>query len=59
MCDLLWSDPQYINGRSESKRGVGIQFGPGYFINFTMYLGRCYNNNLSGFIFLLLFKKYL
>lgn len=28
MCDLLWSDPQYINGRSESKRGVGIQFGP-------------------------------
>ena len=28
MCDLMWSDPQYANGRSESKRGVGIQFGP-------------------------------
>lgn len=28
MCDLMWSDPQYTNGRSESKRGVGIQFGP-------------------------------
>ena len=28
MCDLMWSDPQYQNGRSESKRGVGIQFGP-------------------------------
>jgi len=28
MCDLMWSDPQYQNGRSQSKRGVGIQFGP-------------------------------
>lgn len=28
MCDLLWSDPQEIPGRSPSKRGVGIQFGP-------------------------------
>lgn len=28
MCDLMWSDPQYLSGRSESKRGVGIQFGP-------------------------------
>lgn len=28
MCDLLWSDPQVQNGRSSSKRGVGIQFGP-------------------------------
>uniref|UniRef100_A0A0N5BFN5 protein-serine/threonine phosphatase n=1 Tax=Strongyloides papillosus TaxID=174720 RepID=A0A0N5BFN5_STREA len=28
MCDLLWSDPQEINGRSPSKRGVGCQFGP-------------------------------
>ena len=29
MCELMWSDPQYSNGRSESKRGVGVQFGPG------------------------------
>ncbi|CAB3398804.1 unnamed protein product [Caenorhabditis bovis] len=28
MCDLLWSDPQPINGRCPSKRGVGCQFGP-------------------------------
>ncbi|CAO4382478.1 unnamed protein product [Caenorhabditis nigoni] len=28
MCDLLWSDPQPIDGRSPSKRGVGCQFGP-------------------------------
>ncbi|XP_031565648.1 serine/threonine-protein phosphatase 5-like [Actinia tenebrosa] len=28
MCDLLWSDPQPQPGRSTSKRGVGIQFGP-------------------------------
>ncbi|GMT10951.1 hypothetical protein PFISCL1PPCAC_2248, partial [Pristionchus fissidentatus] len=28
MCDLLWSDPYSINGRSPSKRGVGCQFGP-------------------------------
>ncbi|CAJ0582299.1 unnamed protein product, partial [Mesorhabditis spiculigera] len=28
MCDLLWSDPQPIDGRTPSKRGVGCQFGP-------------------------------
>ncbi|KAJ3104101.1 Serine/threonine-protein phosphatase 5 [Phlyctochytrium planicorne] len=28
MCELLWSDPQDLPGRSRSKRGVGIQFGP-------------------------------
>lgn len=28
MCELLWSDPQPWAGRSPSKRGVGIQFGP-------------------------------
>ncbi|KAG2196000.1 hypothetical protein INT47_011505 [Mucor saturninus] len=28
MCELLWSDPQPEMGRSASKRGVGIQFGP-------------------------------
>ena len=27
MCEMLWSDPQPANGRSMSKRGVGIQFG--------------------------------
>ncbi|KAK3237861.1 hypothetical protein CYMTET_52091 [Cymbomonas tetramitiformis] len=28
MCELLWSDPQPQNGRSPSKRGVGVAFGP-------------------------------
>ena len=28
MCDLLWSDPMILPGRSPSKRGVGVQFGP-------------------------------
>lgn len=28
MCELLWSDPQPMFGRSPSKRGVGCQFGP-------------------------------
>lgn len=28
MCELLWSDPQPQEGRAQSKRGVGIQFGP-------------------------------
>ena len=28
MCELLWSDPQPMMGRSPSKRGVGCQFGP-------------------------------
>lgn len=28
MCDLLWSDPQREPGRSPSKRGVGLSFGP-------------------------------
>ena len=28
MCDLLWSDPQPLPGRSPSKRGVGLAFGP-------------------------------
>ncbi|CAF1014459.1 unnamed protein product [Rotaria magnacalcarata] len=28
MSEILWSDPQPQAGRSESKRGVGLQFGP-------------------------------
>ena len=28
MCELLWSDPQPMNGRAPSKRGVGLSFGP-------------------------------
>eukprot|EP01083_Nonionella_stella_P096207 270387_1 len=28
MCELLWSDPQPLLGRSPSKRGVGVGFGP-------------------------------
>lgn len=26
--ELLWTDPQVPNGRSPSKRGIGMQFGP-------------------------------
>lgn len=26
--ELLWTDPQTMNGRSPSKRGLGLQFGP-------------------------------
>jgi serine/threonine-protein phosphatase 5 len=28
MTELLWADPQPQMGRSPSKRGVGLQFGP-------------------------------
>ncbi|KAF8348343.1 phosphoprotein phosphatase [Amanita rubescens] len=28
MCELLWTDPQFLPGRGPSKRGVGISFGP-------------------------------
>jgi len=28
MCEVMWSDPQNEEGRSISKRGVAIQFGP-------------------------------
>jgi serine/threonine-protein phosphatase 5 len=41
MCELLWSDPQHMRGRSPSKRGVGCQFGPDVTENF---LGK---NNLK------------
>ncbi|CAH6719319.1 serine/threonine-protein phosphatase T [[Candida] jaroonii] len=26
--ELLWTDPQNVNGRAPSKRGIGMQFGP-------------------------------
>ncbi|KAG7194338.1 uncharacterized protein KQ657_004550 [Scheffersomyces spartinae] len=26
--ELLWTDPQEVNGRAPSKRGIGMQFGP-------------------------------
>ena len=41
MSDLLWSDPQYLAGRSRSKRGVGFSFGPDITHNFL------HQNNLS------------
>lgn len=28
MCDMLWADPTFKNGRQRSKRGVSIEFGP-------------------------------
>lgn len=39
MCELLWSDPQPQNGRSPSKRGIGIQFGPDVTHNFLQKNG--------------------
>ncbi|KRX92185.1 Serine/threonine-protein phosphatase 5, partial [Trichinella pseudospiralis] len=41
MCELLWSDPQDGNGRTASKRGVGVQFGPNVTKEF------CKHNNLD------------
>jgi serine/threonine-protein phosphatase 5 len=37
MCELLWSDPQIVPGRSPSKRGCGIQFGPDVTKNFLEF----------------------
>jgi serine/threonine-protein phosphatase 5 len=34
MCDLMWSDPQAPKGRSPSKRGIGLSFGPDVTDNF-------------------------
>ena len=37
MCEMLWSDPSPIMGRSLSKRGVGLQFGPDVTENFLTH----------------------
>ncbi|XP_063387751.1 serine/threonine-protein phosphatase 5 [Cydia fagiglandana] len=42
MCELLWSDPQPMLGRSPSKRGVGCQFGPDVTANFLQRNGLQY-----------------
>lgn len=46
MADLLWSDPQPFPGRSPSKRGIGMSFGPDVTARFleTNGLGTCFNN---------------
>lgn len=36
MCDILWSDPCDEPGRSPSKRGVSVQFGPDVTARFLM-----------------------
>jgi len=41
MAELLWSDPQPFPGRSPSKRGVGLSFGPDVTERFLK------NNNLE------------
>lgn len=41
MCDLLWSDPEEINGWGLSPRGAGFQFGADVVAKFL------YDNNLS------------
>ena len=71
MCELLWSDPQPQNGRSPSKRGIGVQFGPDVTENFLKTNGLEYiirshevkdegydilhNGKFSAFIFILTF----
>lgn len=42
--ELLWTDPQVAPGRSASKRGIGMQFGPDVTERF------CLQNDLSGII---------
>ncbi|XP_052744035.1 serine/threonine-protein phosphatase 5 [Bicyclus anynana] len=42
MCELLWSDPQFMAGRAPSKRGVGCQFGPDVTANFLQKNGLDY-----------------
>lgn len=42
--ELLWTDPQESEGRSLSKRGVGLQFGPDVTKAF------CDRNHLKGVI---------
>jgi serine/threonine-protein phosphatase 5 len=37
LCEALWSDPQPANGRSPSKRGVGVAFGPDVTSTFLQY----------------------
>lgn len=44
MMEMLWTDPQPENGRSMSKRGVGLQFGPDVTKRF------CDKNGLSAVI---------
>ncbi|VVT56487.1 uncharacterized protein SAPINGB_P005096 [Magnusiomyces paraingens] len=44
MMEILWTDPQTAPGRSQSKRGVGIQFGPDVTENF------CKQNKLKAII---------
>lgn len=44
MMEILWTDPQVAPGRSASKRGVGIQFGPDVTAKF------CEKNNLKAII---------
>jgi len=41
MSEILWSDPQAANGRSPSKRGIGLSFGPDVTANFLS------NNDLN------------
>jgi len=41
MSEILWSDPQPFPGRSPSKRGVGLSFGPDVTHRFLA------NNNLD------------
>lgn len=52
MCELLWSDPQDVNGRAPSKRGVGCMFGPDVAAKFLD------ENNLSKSNFILIFQSY-
>ena len=48
MCDLLWSDPQPFHGRTPSKRGVGMSFGPDITRRFLEQNGLCTTRERDG-----------
>ena len=38
MCELLWSDPSPVPGRTPSKRGVGVAFGEIHELHFLSHI---------------------
>lgn len=44
MCDLLWADPTASNGRTPSKRGASMGFGPDISEKFLKSNGLCKNS---------------
>ena len=50
MCEMLWSDPSHLPGRTPSKRGVAVQFGPDVTKNFlkknNLHIHYCHSSHL-------------